>query len=161
MLQVKQASPFPQLAERWSAMDVVDAETLELTRSALSGAQPADLAELRPLLERLAAHLEGPGRDRARRALFTLLDRVRRRTFTALLAPADVDPWVRLLLPLVARSDYTLGEVLRSREETDPRTVALRVLGPEPCEVTVADLARRTRAVARGVLALVDGAPDA
>ena len=161
MRQVKQESPFPRLAERWSSQAAADAETLELTRSALSGAQPADLAEIRPLLERIAERLEGPGRDAARRALFGLFDRVRRRPFTSLLEPADVDPWVRLLLPLVARSDYTLGEVLRSREETDPRAVALRVLGPEPCEVTVGDLARRTRAIARGILALVDGAPDA
>jgi len=161
MFQVRQESPFPRLAARWAAAETVDADALELTREALAAVRPDDLPEVAPLAEVLLARLEGPARASARRALLALLDGVRRRFFTSLLRPDDVDPWLRVLLPAVARADVTLGAVLRSREETDPRTVAIRVLGQDACEVTVADLARRTRAVARGILALVDGAPDA
>ena len=39
--------------------------------------------------------------------------------------------------------------------------MALRVLGQDACELTVADVSRRTRAIARGLLALVDGDPGA
>ena len=58
-------------------------------------------------------------------------------------------------------ADYAFGDLLRSREETDPRVVAFRVPGPDACELTVADVARRTRAIARGVLALAGDEPDA
>ena len=61
------------------------------------------------------------------------------------------------MVRIVREADYGLGELLRSREATDPKTVALRVLGQDACELTVADLSRRTRAIARGLLALVDG----
>ncbi|HEY5677194.1 MAG TPA: AMP-binding protein, partial [Myxococcales bacterium] len=54
-----------------------------------------------------------------------------------------------------------MGEVLRSREETDPRTVAIRVLGTDAAELTVAEVARRTRSIARGMLALLrEDGPD-
>ncbi len=51
MFQVKQESPFPRLAERWAAAEIPDPETFDLTRGALAAARPADLAELRPLVE--------------------------------------------------------------------------------------------------------------
>ncbi len=86
---------------------------------------------------------------------------MRRRSFTTALAPADVEGWLALVFRVVRQADYGFGELLRSREATDPKTVALRVLGQEACEVTVADLSRRTRAIARGILALVDGDPEA
>ncbi|OFX25349.1 MAG: AMP-dependent synthetase [Anaeromyxobacter sp. RBG_16_69_14] len=68
--------------------------------------------------------------------------------------------WTRLLVPVVDRADYTLGEVLRSREETDARAIAMRVLGADGGELTVADVARRTRSIARGLFALMPDAPD-
>jgi long-subunit acyl-CoA synthetase (AMP-forming) len=161
MFQVKHESPFPSLAARWAAAETVDPETLELTRDALAAVRPDDLLDVAPLVEVLVSRLDGPGRAPARRALQALLDGVRRRFFTTSLAGDAVDPWLRVLLPALSRADYTLGSVLRSREETDPKTVAIRVIGQDACELTVADLARRTRAIARGILALVDGAPDA
>jgi long-chain acyl-CoA synthetase len=159
MFQVKQESPFPRLAARWAAAVTPDPETLDLTRDAFAAVRPDDLPEVGPLVEALLARLDGGGRAPARRALFALLDGVRRRFFTSRLEPAATDGWLRVLLPVVSRADYTLGEVLRSREETDPKTVAIRLLGAEANELTVAELARRTRAIARGVLALVDGDP--
>jgi long-chain acyl-CoA synthetase len=161
MFQVKQESPFPRLAARWLEKPLVDAETLELTRDALAAVRPDDLPEVAPLLETLVARLGGPDRPAARRAAFALLDGVRRRFFTSLLRPEDVDPWLKVLLPALARADYTVGDVLRSREETDPKSIALRVLGADAGELTVADVARRTRAIARGILALVEDDPGA
>jgi long-subunit acyl-CoA synthetase (AMP-forming) len=124
--------------------------------------RPHDLPEVAPLVEALLARLEEPARrPAARRALFALLDGVRRRSFTAILEPEAVDPWTALVLRIVREADYAFGDLLRSREETDPRTVALRLLEPGAADLTVADVARRTRAIARGLLALVDGDPDA
>jgi long-chain acyl-CoA synthetase len=161
MFQVKEESPFPGLAARWDAAEVPDADTLELTREAFGAVRPEDLPEVQPLVGTLLGRLGGPAREPTRRALFALLDGARRRFFTALLAPDQIDPWLRVLLPVIDRADYSFGELLRSREETDPKTIAIRVLGADANELTVADLARRTRAIARGVLALVDGAADA
>ena len=73
------------------------------------------------------------------------LDRVRRRAFTAVLEPEAVEPWVKIVLRTIRAIDYTFGDVLRSREETDPRAVAMRVLGSEGGELTVAEVARRLR----------------
>jgi long-subunit acyl-CoA synthetase (AMP-forming) len=162
MYQVKQESPFPALAAAWSGPHDPAAETQESTRAALGAVDPGDLAEVAPLAEVLLSRLGTPERrGAARRALFALLDGVRRRSFTTRLEPSLVDPWLILVLRIVRDADYALGDLLRSREETDPRTVAIRVLGTEACELTVADVSRRTRAIARGILALVDGDPDA
>ncbi|HET8538305.1 MAG TPA: GNAT family N-acetyltransferase [Anaeromyxobacter sp.] len=162
MLQPKQDSPFPALAKAWAAAGAPSAADRESTVEALGAVRPGDLPELAPVVEALLARLgDAAARPAARRGLFALLDGVRRRAFTAALAPADVEPWTRLVLRIVREADYAFGDLLRSREETDPRTVALRVLGQDACEVTVADLARRTRAIARGILALVDGDPEA
>jgi long-subunit acyl-CoA synthetase (AMP-forming)/GNAT superfamily N-acetyltransferase len=152
--------PFTRLASHWAGTSSPDRSLAEDTRSALLAARPAQVAEVAVLVEALRARLEDPGaRQPARRALFALLDAARRRAFTEAMSPEDVEPWTRLLVPVIDRADYTFGELLRSREETDPRVVAMRVLGPERAEITVSDLARRTRAIARGLLALVG--PDA
>lgn len=162
MFQVKRETLDPRLAGAWEAAGTASAELLERTRDALAGARPDELGEVAPLVRALLARVHEPAlRQPARRALFTLLDAVRRRFFTSLLAPADAEAWSALLVPVVLEADYTVGELVRAREATDPRAVALRVLGPDACDVTVAELARRTRAIARGLLALTDGAPDA
>ena len=162
MFQAKHESPYPALAQAWSRAEGPGGAAIDETRESLSAVRPDDLVEVAPLAETLLARLADPVlREPARRALFALLDGVRRRSFTTGLPAADVDRWLALVLRVVREADYGFGALLRSREAMDPKTVALRVLGQEACELTVADLSRRTRAIARGVLALVDGAPDA
>ncbi len=162
MFRVKQGSPFPALAAAWPRAGRPGAEVIEALRQALGSVGPEDLPEVAPLVEALLARLLDPGQaTAARRALFALLDGVRRRLFANLLEPGLVDPWVKLVLRVVRQANYTFGDLLRSREETDPKTVAVRVLGQDACELTVADLSRRTRAIARGLLALVEGDRDA
>src|SRR6266496_833064 len=162
MFQAKENSPFPILAQAWSREEPPDAGAVDDTCESLSSVRPDDLALVVPLAEALLRRLADPAaRAPARRGLLALLDGVRRRFFTTLLSPADLDGWVALVLRIVRDTDYAVGDLLRSREATDPKTVALRVLGQDACELTVADVSRRTRAIARGVLALVDGDPDA
>jgi long-subunit acyl-CoA synthetase (AMP-forming) len=154
-------SAYAQLAAQWT-LGTAPARALAAdTRSALLVARPSDLGALTPLVATLDGCLADPAtRAPARRALLGLLDSARRRRFTEAMSPADIEPWTRLLVPVIDRADHTFGDVLRSREETDPKVVAMRVLGPEGCELTVADLARRTRAIARGLLALAPGEPE-
>ncbi|HEX9053055.1 MAG TPA: GNAT family N-acetyltransferase [Anaeromyxobacter sp.] len=164
MLQPKQDSPFPALATAWAGAAAVPSPAdRESTVEALGALRPDDLPEVAPLVEALLGRLRAGGEARApaRQALFALLDGVRRRRFTSALAAADVDPWTKLVLRVIREADYAFGDILRAREETDPKTIALRVLGQDGGELTVADVARRTRAIARGLLALADGAPDA
>ncbi len=159
MFQEHQRPPFSRLAAHWSRGGATETALIEDTRSALAQVQPSDLLEVRGLVQTLLGRLDSAeSRPPARRMLFTLLDAVRRRAFSLRL-PGDVDDWIRMLLTVIERSDYTFGEMLRSREETDPRTVALRVLGSDGCDVTVADLGRRTRAIARGLLELLGDDP--
>jgi long-chain acyl-CoA synthetase len=158
MFQAKEERPTPLLAERWRA-GAVTPELLEKTREALGGLGPDDLEEARTLAGAVLSQVDGPARPSARRAVLALLDAARRRFFTRLLRPEQLEPWLSLLLPALDRADVTVGELLRSREETDPKTVAMRLLGAEASELTVADVARRTRALARGILAL--GGADA
>jgi long-chain acyl-CoA synthetase len=156
MFQVKSESPYPRLASRWNEPGTPTPELAEETRDALSGMTPGDLGLVGPLADVLLRRVEEPeARAPARRALYALLDTARRRFFTRALAEDQVDPWLRLLLPAIRKADYTFGELLRSREETDPRTVAIRVLGADATELTVADVSRRTRAIARGLLAIL------
>jgi len=162
VLHVKRELRFRALAEAWARPGPPGSELAAATREALGAVRPDHLAEVGPLVAQLLLGLAEAGRRaEARRAFCALLDGVRRRSFTALLEPEEVDPWAKLVLRVIREADYTFGDVLRSREETDPRTLALRVLGPDPCDVSVADLARRTRAIARGLLALVEADPDA
>ncbi len=162
MLQPKQDSPFPALATAWAGSAAPSAADRESIVEALGAVRPVDLPEVAPLVEALLARLRDPAaRPAARKGLFALLDGVRRRAFTTALDPSGVDAWTKLVLRVVREADFAFGDLLRSREETDPKTVAIRVLGEDGGELTVADLARRTRAIARGLLALVDGDPDA
>ena len=162
MFQPKPETPFPPLAQAWSRAGVPDAATVESTREALAAVRPDDLADVRLLADVLLRRVGEPAvRGLARRALFALLDGVRRRPFTTALPPGDIEPWLDLVLRAVREADYGFGELLRSRVATDPRTVALRVLGVVACEVSVADLSRRTRAIARGILGLVGGDAEA
>jgi long-subunit acyl-CoA synthetase (AMP-forming) len=153
---------FARLSAHWGRPGGIPLALLDDTREALAGVVPGDLAELGELAENLLARARSPeSRSPARQALFTLLDAVRRRSFTRSLSAKEIDPWVRLLVPAIDRADYTFGELLRSREETDPKTVALRVLAPEPAELSVAEVARRTRGIARGLLTLFGSEADA
>jgi long-chain acyl-CoA synthetase len=162
MVEANPLSPYASLAARWGAAASPDRALDDDTCEALESITPADLAGVEPVVAALVGRLEAePDRAGARRALVTLLDGVRRRGFTEALQPAQVDPWLRLLLPLLRHANFTVGELLRSREETDPRVVAIRTLGPDATDLTVAEVARRTRAIARGVLAIIGDEPDA
>ncbi|HTP28359.1 MAG TPA: AMP-binding protein, partial [Anaeromyxobacteraceae bacterium] len=161
MMSQEELPTFANLAAHWSRPGQISPDLLAETEDALATAQPSDLGQLSSLVETLLAQVESPGtRQPARQALFTLLDTSRRRFFVEAMRPEQVLDWTRLLIPVIERADYTLGEVLRSREETDPRTLALRVLGPDGCGLTVADVARRTRSIARGLLALLADEPQ-
>ena len=152
---------YAHLAASWNPGTTPDRTLVEDTRSALLAVRPPDLAGVAQLVGRLDACLASPeAREPARRALFALLDAARRRAFTEAMGPADVDPWTGLLVPVIERADHTFGAMLRSREETDPRVLAMRVLGSDGADLTVADLARRTRAIARGLLALAPEESD-
>jgi long-subunit acyl-CoA synthetase (AMP-forming) len=150
------AQRLSRIAGTWSEGAGASAAAVDEAREALFAVEPGDLAAVGPLVEALLVGLGSEG-DRAgsKRALAALFDAVRRRSFTTAMRPEDVAPWTRLVLQAVERADYTLGDVLLSREETDPKTVAMRVIGHEPAELTVADLARRTRAIARGLSGVV------
>ncbi len=162
MFQVNQESAFPALAQAWSREEPPDRDTIDDSRESLASVRPDDLPEVTALVEVLLRRLTEPAlRGAVRTCLFALLDAVRRRFFTTLLTPADVERWVPLVLRVVREVDYGLGDVLRSREATAPKTIALRVLGQDAAELTVVELSRRTRAIARGILALVEGEPDA
>jgi long-chain acyl-CoA synthetase len=117
---------------------------------------PANLDDVTPVVAAMCeaiAH-EGIG-PHARCAAFAFLDRVRRRTFVESMTDDLADPWAKLVVEVVHRANYTTPELLLAREQTDPEHVALRVLGPAACDVTVAELARRTRSIARGLIALL------
>ena len=134
---------YADLAANWKPETTPDRTLVEETRGALVAARPGDLPGVAELVARLDACLGSPEtREPSRRALFGLLDAARRRAFTEAMDESDVDSWTRLLVPVADGADHTFGDMLRSREETDPRVLAMRVLGPEGAELTVADLAR-------------------
>jgi long-subunit acyl-CoA synthetase (AMP-forming)/GNAT superfamily N-acetyltransferase len=155
-------APFAELLRAWSAGGSSPSPELAAsTRASLRAAGPEDLVAIEPLVARLLDRVSDPdARPHVRRALFALLDTVRRRFFVEAVRAADVPRWTRLVVDVVDRADYTFGELLRSREETDPKVVAMRTLGPDGCELTVADVGRRTRAIARGLVSLLQGDPD-
>jgi long-subunit acyl-CoA synthetase (AMP-forming) len=153
MFQVKPDTLLSGLAARWASSAPATDLSAE-TREALGGIRPEDLPQVRALIEAVLPQLGGPGREPARRVVLALLDTVRRRFFTRQLQAEELDRWLAVLLPAMERADVTVGDLLRSREETEPKTVAMRLLGAEASELTIADVARRTRALARGILAL-------
>ncbi len=157
----QEVTPLSALAGAWLAAPAPARPIVDETVAALGAIGPGDLAAITPLVAALLDRVDGAGRADARRAIAALLDRVRRRAFTEALPRDQVDAWLALLLPIIPRADYTVGELLRSREESDPRVVAIRSQGPEAGELTVAELARRTRAIARGILALLGDDPEA
>ena len=156
MFQLSQEPSLTRLAARWAAGEHAP-ELVDQTREALGGIRPDDLPQVRELAGAVLPRLSGTGREAARRVVLALLDTVRRRFFTRQLRPEQMEAWLSVLLPALERADVTVADVLRSREETEPRTVAMRLLGAEASELTVADVARRTRALARGILALGGG----
>jgi len=160
MTETSPAESLSSLGRHWTH-DAAPGETLlAVTRDTFASVGPGDAARVAPLVESLLGRVADPAaRDPVRRALFTLLDTVRRRTFMETTRPEQVEPWLRVLLPVIDRADYTFGDLLRSREETDPKTVAIRTLGADAASLTVADLARRTRAIARGLYALMEDDP--
>jgi long-chain acyl-CoA synthetase len=161
MVEATTQSPFTNLAARWSAAATPDLALESATFEVLGSVTPGDLAEVEPVVAAICRRLEAePGRSGARRALIRLLDGTRRRGFTEALSPSLVDPWLRLLLPLVRVTQFTVGELLSSREETDPKVVAIRTLGADATDLTVAEVARRTRAIARGLLAILGDQPE-
>jgi long-subunit acyl-CoA synthetase (AMP-forming)/GNAT superfamily N-acetyltransferase len=152
-----------RLAAAWARPGAPASEDLvAATREAVAAVRPQDLPGAAELVQALLGRLEpAAARRPARAALFALLDAVRRKPFLSALAPDLVEGWTRLLVPAIDRADYTFGELLRSREETDPRTVAIRVPGSGIRDLTVADVGRRTRSLARGLLSLLRDDPEA
>jgi long-chain acyl-CoA synthetase len=161
MVEVSLQSPFSSLAVRWSAASSPDGSLEKTTCQTLASVTPGDLDGVAPVVAALVRRLDDDAtRPGARRALFALLDGTRRRGFTEALAQPLIEPWLELLLPLIRRVDFTVGELLRSREETDPKVVAIRTLGPDATDLTVTEVARRTRAIARGLLAILGDQPE-
>jgi long-subunit acyl-CoA synthetase (AMP-forming)/GNAT superfamily N-acetyltransferase len=160
MTETAPAESLSSLGRHWTHDPAPGETLLALTRDTFTSVRPGDHARIAPLFASLLERVGDPSaRDPVRRALFALLDTVRRRAFMEATKPEQVDPWLRILLPIIDRADFTFGDLLRSREESDPKTVAIRTLGPDADTLTVADLARRTRAIARGLYALMEDDP--
>lgn len=161
MTETAPAEPHSSLGRHWTHDPAPGETLLAATRDAFTSVRPGDLARIAPIVQAQLDRVGDPAaRDPVRRSLFTLLDTVRRRAFMEATLPEQVDPWLRLLLPVIDRADFTFGDLLRSREETDPKTVAIRTLGADAATLTVAELARRTRAIARGLYALIGDDPN-
>jgi len=149
-----------ELTDAWARTGAaIEPSLVAQTREALGQIGGAQLHAITPLVNLLCEHATRPDHP-ARSLLIDLLDRVRRRVFTESVPPSDADPWARLISRVVDSANFTFPELLTSRERTDPDVVALRVLGAGACSLTVAEVARRTRAIARGLLSLLPGDPD-
>ncbi|HSN16067.1 MAG TPA: AMP-dependent synthetase, partial [Anaeromyxobacteraceae bacterium] len=160
MTETSPAESLSSLGRHWTHDSAPGETLLAVTRDTFASVRPGDAERVAPLVASLLGRVGDPAaRDPVRRALFTLLDTVRRRPFMEATRPEQVDPWLRVLLPVIEKADFTFGDLLRSREETDPKTIAIRTLGADAATLTVADLARRTRAVARGLYALMEDDP--
>ena len=163
MLPEAQGPALVRLAAAWARPGVPPSQDLQkATLAAAAEVRPQDLPGAAELVQALLGRLEpAEGRQPARSALFKLLDAVRRRPFLSALTPDLAPGWAGLLVPAIDQADYTFGELLRSREETDPRTVAIRVPGSELGDLTVADVGRRTRSLARSLLSFLGSDPEA
>jgi hypothetical protein len=132
MVEATAQSPFTSLAARWSAAVVPDPSLEEATCDVLASITPDDLAEIEPVVAMLLQRLEGgPSGPGARRALIQLLDGVRRRGFSEALEPSQIDPWLKLLLPLIRLTGFTAGELLRSRDFLEGAAAFLQKRDPE------------------------------
>ncbi|MCU0690706.1 MAG: AMP-binding protein, partial [Polyangiaceae bacterium] len=154
---------YGELCDGWNGATAPSSDMVARTHEAISAIRPADLAAIEPLVRSLNARCEQSQADgAARAALLAFLDVVRRRRFLCDVSAGLADPWSELIVTAIESANFTVPELLASRERTDPAVVALRVLGEGACEVTVAELARRTRAIARGLLAMLEqsGKPD-
>lgn len=153
---------FGNLDHAWGDVDADPAVRHARCREAFVALTPHDLDDVRPVVAAMAeAMRDERTATHARLAAFELLDRVRRRAFLQHVRQHQADAWAELVVELIRRADYTVPELLNAREATDPDHVALRVLGPGACEVTVSELARRTRGIARGLIELIEnGATD-
>ena len=147
-----------KLAACWDAAHApASPDLLAATQEAFASLTPDCPHALAPLLDALDRAASRPDtRAIARNAFASFLDRIRRRAFTEALPSALVPQWTSLAVRAVDSGDYTVHSLLRSREQSDPDVIALQLLGPDPCRLTVADVARRTRAIARGLLSLLD-----
>jgi len=147
---------FGNLAQAWNEELDPDPRHRRF-KEAMETMAPSDLHDvasvIEPLCEALGHPRVGP---HARCAAFAFLDHVRRRRFVERMTTELAEPWAQLVVRVVRRANYTMPELLLAREQTDPDHVALRVLGPAACDVTVAELARRTRSIARGLLSLLE-----
>lgn len=150
------ASP-EALAAAWSTPAASSDGLLSQTTRAFERLAPSDSPWAAPLIRTLAE--QAATRPSARQALIVFLDSVRRRTFMRALEPAQAELWTELILGAIEAAQYTVQAMIASRERSDPQTVALKTLGPEGCELTMAELARRMRTIARGLLAEMKGQP--
>jgi long-chain acyl-CoA synthetase len=138
----REPSAFARLVSHWTPGTAPERALAEETRGALLAVHPGDLAAIAELVTALDACLASPvTRGPARRALFGLVDAARRRRFTEAMAPADIEPWTRLMVSVIDRADHTLGDVLRSREET---ARGLLALSPDDPDLKVAILAENS-----------------
>jgi long-subunit acyl-CoA synthetase (AMP-forming)/GNAT superfamily N-acetyltransferase len=143
---------FGKLAHDWAGLNDPKQRHAQL-REAFACMAPSDIDAVAPVLASLCEALPDP---HALAAASTFLDQIRRRKFVEGMSDALAEPWANLAVQVIRRANHTTPELLRSREETDPNHVALRVLGPNACDVTVAELARRSRSIARGLLVLLE-----
>ncbi|MGC4121112.1 MAG: AMP-binding protein [Myxococcales bacterium] len=135
---------------------------LSAVEAAFRVARPADLEVVRTVVEQLALRARDPEvGPQVRRALASLVDGARARSFLGGLTDDQVPGWLGVLLPAMAESDYTVGTLLRSRAQELSGRPALRALSPEPEELDGQQVLRRARELAAGFVALTDGDPDA
>lgn len=126
-------------------------------REAFHAMSAGDVDAVDLAIPALCEALADPSRaNDVRASLLAFLDAIRRRRFVETVTSDLAARWSALAVEVVRRVNHTVPEMLASRERTDPDHIALRVLGPTGCDVTVSELARRTRSIARGLIALLE-----
>ena len=164
-MQVDEASwttRFGDHAEAWrSNAALVKHELVVSAREAFAAMSPGDIEAVSSLVEAvLDATSSEASAVRATAVAHDFLDELRRRRFTSAMTADLADRWADLAVRVVERTNFTVPQLLLSRERTDPEQIAMRVLGDAACDITVAELARRTRSIARGLLGLLGDQPD-
>ena len=151
---------FSNLEHAWEDVETDPAVRHARCREAFAALMPCDLDDVTPVVLAMRGAMGRESAEpHARLAAFEWLDRVRRREFVQSVTPDQSNEWAELVVGVIRCAGYTVPELLSARERTDPDHVALRVLGPAACELTVAELARRARSIARGLIALLDREP--